>query len=156
MHKKIFAPFCWLSFFILFVSLNGCITYKPIQIKEIRSVEPVNNDFSSGKFILSLRVANPNNYPIKIKKYNLHAFLNNNDLGQVEVGEKIVLRKNSDEDYSLTFSPDVQKIMDVLPTLIFKGSGDVALKGSVKVKALFLSKSFDVDLKKRISAKDFR
>lgn len=156
MQKRTLFPFYFFLALLFSISINGCITYKPVSIKEIKSVELLNNDISSGKLSLSLRVANPNNYPIKIKKYDLHGYLNNQDLGPVLVDEKTVLKRNSEEDYRLTLSPDVEKILEVLPSLVFKGSGEIALKGSVKVKALFLSRKFNINLKKRVSARDFR
>lgn len=146
-----------LSIILLFcLTLNACISYKTVQIKEIKSVQPLNNDISSGKLIVNLRVANPNNYAIKVKKYNLHAFVDDTDLGQIEVGEKIVLPKNSDQEYKLTFAPDAAKIIGILPSLFLKGRAELALRGSVRIKASILSKKFEVDLKKKVSASDFR
>jgi LEA14-like dessication related protein len=139
-----------------FSPLTSCITYKPVLIKEIKSVKAYNNDISSGKITVNLSVSNPNNYAIKFKKYDLHAFLNNTDLGEVRIDEKLVLPKRSEKDYTITFAPDVSKIIGVLPSLYLKGSTEASLKGSVRVKALFLSKKFTVDLKKRVSSSDLR
>lgn len=155
MQNKTFIPIYYIILFFGF-TLKSCVTYKPVQVKEIRSMEPVGNDISSGKLIVNLRVVNPNNYRIKVKKYDLNAFVNNNNLGQIETGKKIVLKRNSDKEYRLTFTPDMNKIINMLPSLVLKGSGVVALKGNVKVKSLFLSRTFPVDLKKKISARDFR
>ena len=143
---------------ILFIalSINGCISYKAVQIKEIKSVQPFNNNLTSGKMVVNLRVENPNNYAIKVKKYNLHAFVNNTDLGEVKVDEKIVLPRKSDKDYSLTFATDMNKILGILPSLLLQGGGEAALKGSVRVKAFIVSKKFSVDLKKKVRASDFR
>jgi LEA14-like dessication related protein len=144
------------SFFVMAATLNSCITYKPVYIKEIKSVKAKNNDISTGKIVVNLSVSNPNNYAIKFKKYNLHAFLNNTDLGEVKIEDKIVLSKRSEKDYSIVVAPDVAKILGVLPSLYLKGNGEASLKGSVRVKALFLSRKFSVDLKKKISSSDFR
>ena len=149
-------PIC-ISVALLFtLSINGCISYKAVQIKEIKSVQPLNNNLSSGKMVVNLRVANPNNYSIKVKKYNLHAFVNNTDLGEIKVDEKIVLPKNSEQDYKLTFATDMNKIIGLIPSLFLQGGGEAALKGSVRIKALFLSKKFSVDLKKKVRASDFK
>ncbi|HYG37576.1 MAG TPA: LEA type 2 family protein [Cytophagales bacterium] len=156
MQNKTFIPL-YLSIILFFgFTLNGCITYKPVQIKEIQSIEPANNDILSGKLIVNLRVANPNNYPIKVKKYDLNAFVNNTNLGRIEAGKKIVLKGNSDRSYQLTFVPDMHQVINILPSLVLKGSGVVALKGNVRIKSLFLSRTFSVDLKKKVSARDFR
>jgi LEA14-like dessication related protein len=145
-----------ISFFVMITTLNSCITYKPVYIKEIKSVKAKNNDISTGKIVVNLSVSNPNNYAIKFKKYNIHAFVNNTDLGEVRIEDKIVLSKESEKDYTIVVTPDVAKILGVLPSLYLKGNGEASLKGSVKVKALFLSKTFPVDLKKKISASDLR
>jgi LEA14-like dessication related protein len=146
------------SIFLLGITglLNSCFTYKPVLIKEIKSVKAYNNDISTGKISVNLTVSNPNNYAIKFKKYNLHAFLNNTDLGEIKIDDKIVLSKKSEKDYTITFAPDVSKIIGSLPSLYLKGSGEASLKGSVRVKALLLSKRFNVDLKKRVSSSDLR
>ena len=141
---------------IFSLTFTCCITYKPVRITEIKSVEPADNNISTGRVVVNLRVVNPNNYAIKVKKYNLHAYLNDADLGEVKVAEKVVLKRNSDENYNLTFAPDAAKILDALPSILFKGRGEVALRGSVKIKAFILSKKFSVDLKKKVSAADFR
>lgn len=127
-----------------------------MELKEIKSVQLLNDDISAGKLVVDFRVVNPNNYPIKVKKYDIHAYVNDTDLGIVEAVEEITLPKNSDQDYQLTFTPDKAKILGLLPALLLMGSAEVSLKGNVKVGTSFLSKSFPVDIKRRVSAADFR
>lgn len=142
--------------FLLVWAMPGCISYKEVKLTQIRSVQLANNDLSSGKIVVVVSIQNPNNYAIKIKKYDLHAYANESDLGKVDVEEDIVIPKNSEQDHTITFKPDMAKILSILPSLYFAGSAEAAIRGTVKVKAMMLSKKFKVDLKKKISAADLQ
>lgn len=148
--------FKFILFLLLPFLLNSCISYEEVKLKEIKSVSLQNNDITSGKIVLVVNVVNPNNYDIHVKDYDLNAFVNNNDMGKVLVEETIVLPKNSDKDYTLTVKPDLSKVLGVLPSLYLAGSADAAIRGKVKVKAMMVSKTFDVNLQKKISTSDFR
>jgi len=145
-----------LFFIFFFTAFTSCISYKQVQLKEIKSVALLNNDIASGKIIAVVTIVNPNNYSIRIKKYDLNAYVNNNDMGKVEVEENIEIPGNSEQDYSLTFKPDISKIMGLLPSLFLTGVADASIKGTVRVNAFFISKDFNVDLNKRVSAQDFQ
>ena len=142
---------------LIFISIfQSCISYKEVKIEEIKSVRMKDDNFSSGKIVAILRINNPNNYAIKIKEYNLNASIDEMDMGKILVDEKIIIPSKSNDDYTLTFAPDVAKLLGILPGLLIKGSAEAGIKGNVKVKALIFSKRFNVDLKKKVSTSDFR
>ncbi len=149
---KIILMIRWTVVTCIFTS---CISYKPVTIDEIKSIGFKDNNMTSGKVQAVLKVNNPNNYSIKVKKYDLTAYINEQNMGKVLVDENIVIPKKTNQDYTLTFSPDLSKILGIIPVFLSKGSADAAIKGKVKVKALIFSKSFDVNLQKKVNASDF-
>jgi LEA14-like dessication related protein len=143
-------------YFLLACFFSSCVTYQEVKLKEIKSIAFQNDDITSGKIVVTVSVVNPNNYDIQVKEYDLNAFVNNNDMGKLVVEENIMFPKNSDQEYTFTVKPDLSKVLSLLPSLYLTGSADAAIRGKVKVKALFISKFFDVNLQKKISANDFQ
>ena len=146
----------YIGLILLIFICSSCISYQDVELKEIKSFGFQNNDISSGKIEVLLRVINPNNYNIKIKNYDLHAFVNNEDMGKIDVDENLVLLKKSDQDYKLTLKPNLGKILAILPSLYIAGSADAAIRGNVTAKASIISKTFDVNLQKKLSVSDFQ
>lgn len=105
---------------------------------------------------VKLRVSNPNTYKIKVKDYDLEGFVNGNSMGKVKVeGDKLVFPKKSEQDYVINLKPDVSKIISELPGLMLTKSAMIDIKGNVKVKALIFSRSFPINLQRKVTANDF-
>ena len=153
MKNKIYSV---LLFGMLGLGLNSCITYKDIRATEIKSITPTSLTFSEVKIKIELGIENPNNYSITLKKQNVRAFINGNDVGKIKIEEMIKLPRKSNQIYTLTLVPEAAKVISALPSIMIAGSAEAALKGSIRVKAGWLPKTIPIDLKKKISLDDFQ
>lgn len=142
--------------FLFLIGLNSCITYKDIRATEIKSITPTSLTFSEVKIKIELGIENPNSYNIALKKQNVRAYINGNDVGEIRIEEMLKLPRKSNQIYTLTLVPDAAKVVSALPSIMIAGSAEAALKGSIRVKAGWLPKTIAIDLKKKISLDDFQ
>lgn len=139
------------------ICCNACMTYKDIRATEIKSIKPISLTFTEVKIRVELGIENPNNYAITLKKQDVRAFINGNDVGEVRIEEELRLPRKSNQVYMLTLVPNAQKVVAALPSVMMKGSAEAALKGNIKVKAgWWITKRIEVDLKKKISMDDLQ
>jgi LEA14-like dessication related protein len=142
-------------FICLLLFLNSCVSYKPIQFNGLNDVS-----FSEGNscepMCVSVSVYNPNNFKIIIKKANVQATINKNDLGRITVKEKYSLPplKNTELRFAVntTKSNLASSLLKSLNILLGKKIY-LQLDGKVKVKAYGLGvkvpveESFELDYK---------
>ena len=142
-------------FICLLLFLNSCVSYKPIQFNGLNDVS-----FSEGNscepMCVSISVYNPNTFKIAIKKANILATINKNDLGRITVKEKYSLPplKNTELRFAVntTKSNLATSLLKSLNILLGKKIY-LQLDGTVKVKAYGLGikvpveESFELDYK---------
>jgi len=142
-------------FICLLLFLNSCVSYKPIQFNGLNDVS-----FSEGNscepMCVSISVYNPNTFKIAIKKANVLATINKNDLGRITVKEKYSLPplKNTELRFAVntTKSNLASSLLKSLNILLGKKIY-LQLDGKVKVKAYGLGvkvpveESFELDYK---------
>jgi LEA14-like dessication related protein len=142
-------------FICLLLFLNSCVSYKPIQFNGLNDVS-----FSEGNscepMCVSISVYNPNTFKIAIKKANVLATINKNDLGRITVKEKYSLPplKNTELRFAVntTKSNLATSLLKSLNILLGKKIY-LQLDGKVKVKAYGLGikvpveESFELDYK---------
>ena len=142
-------------FICLLLFLNSCVSYKPIQFNGLNDVS-----FSEGNscepMCVSISVYNPNTFKIAIKKANVLATINKNDLGRIMVKEKYSLQplKNTELRFAVntTKSNLATSLLKSLNILLGKKIY-LQLDGKVKVKAYGLGikipveESFELDYK---------
>ncbi len=141
---------------MIFFLMQSCISYKPVDLKAIESVNFNGVSGGTASVNVVVRINNPNNYKIKIKKYDLHTFLNEKDMGAVNISDKIVFPKKSEQSYSLNISADISQLIGSLPGLLFTNTVLVGLKGELTVGAKIFSKKYPIDLKQTVSTKDIK
>ena len=69
------------------IFLQGCMSYKPVTLETIESVNFKGISQGTASVNVVVRIKNPNNYKIKIKKYDLHTFLDEKDMGPVNISD---------------------------------------------------------------------
>jgi len=152
---KFFLHFKTLLFIIIigitFVSCN----YKDVEIANIEKIKL--GKIKSNYISLDTRILinNPNNYKIKIKKYNLDVVVNKQNFKMVEADANIIIPKK----YNGTISvPITMKSKDLLNfrtiTTMYKlftsKKVDVETHGTISIKFLFFSKKIKINEKKTI------
>ena len=145
---------CMPRFFLLFLLfLTSCNLESPriTSVKSIRLHE-LSND--GAKVKIGIVVSNPNKHTIKIRGGRLEVFVNNSDIGTIDIPDTIELPKNSEELYYLHLQTNYSQIINSLPgfiTMFTRKSAEVRVQGQIKAGAYFLRKTFPINVTQNIS-----
>lgn len=144
----------WIALMGILMSVNlvGCKLYQP----EIRGVESVNmnRDKEAGKGQLAVevgvRVFNPNNYKVALKRYDLEFYLNGKSVGNSKSKEKIKMKGNEESIVHFTVNTTTKKLSSAmlwagLSGLTSGGKLKLKVKGTARGKAHGFGKNFQVD-----------
>jgi len=152
---RFFSHLKILLFIILIgITFTSC-TYKDIEVVNIENVKlgKIKSDYIS--LDTKVRINNPNNYKIKIAKYDLDIIVNKQSFKLAETNADIIIPKK----YKGTVSvPVTMKSKDVLSfrtiatmyKLFTSKKLDIEANGTVNIKFLFFSKKIKVNEKKSI------
>lgn len=143
-------------YFLTFIfGVSSCICVKPVEVKSFESVNLIERTNNHVKMQVVLRIDNPNNYKIKLKKYDLEALINNRSMGKLGLRDKVVIPKRCEGSYTFNLDADITPLMAALPMIMLTRSATVALKGTVTAKVFLVRRKINIDVKERVSAKDF-
>jgi LEA14-like dessication related protein len=109
---------------------------------------------TSAQVVLNVKIKNPNNYRLLIKKIDLDASLNKKLIGKINHTEKLSIPKKSENIYPIRLKADMTQLQKLVPSLIFSGAALVNVKGKVKGKALLIPKTIDIDINQKVGKKD--
>ena len=101
-----------------------------------------------------MKVNNPNNYNIKIKKSALDVFVNGSKVGRTKMKNNIVLKKNHQDVYPLYLSLSEKELKSSALSSIgsfLKGSMKVRIKGDIKAKVYGVGKKFPIDIEEPVN-----
>ena len=146
--------FVALTSIVLFTS---CITYEDVEFLGIDDykIDQVNSE--KVQITLKMKLKNPNNYNIKVKKSEFDLFLNGKKLGKTKMKHDIKLKKNYTQLHDVVFESNMKDISKGLMSslgMLFGGSSKLRIKGELKAKAFGIGKKFDVDFSQDIKASD--
>lgn len=134
---------------------SGCLI-RP-QVPEFQGLSDFrinrDNPDKSLQVQVAARMLNTNRFPIKIKAYSLDVLLNGTMMGHADSKLKQVLGKDSSTDLRIGVKSSVNEIFSSTFSLLAglgKPTIKIRIKGTVKVKARGISKSFPVDVEKEI------
>ena len=131
-----------------FIILSGCYTIKEVKIGNVSKVElkGMNNNVVS--FDLTLPIENPNNLRVKVKVEDLKVMLGNKELGTVKQMDKIVIARNSKQEYTIRIAVEITDPQGGMNSAFSFFSGrqpDIRLTGKVKASAFFYRKTFELN-----------
>jgi LEA14-like dessication related protein len=143
-------------FFIILIGITfSSCSYKDVEVVKVDNIKlgKVKSDIVS--FNANIHIKNPNNYKIKVSKYDLDIKVNKQSFKMVEPEADILIPKRYDGNISV---PLTMKSKDILSfrtiTTLYKlftsKKIELGAKGSVSIKFLFFSKKIKVDEKKTI------
>ncbi|MDG2343896.1 MAG: LEA type 2 family protein [Flavobacteriales bacterium] len=143
--------------FVLTICLSSCISYKPVEFKGLNNVA-FSEDKSCSPMCVSVSVYNPNKFKISIKKANILAFVNSNELGDISVREKSVLPalETSELRFAIntTKSNLAKSLFKSLDVLLGKKM-HLKLDGKLKVKAFGIGVKIPVEESYELDYKSF-
>lgn len=139
------------AFFMLFTS---CLTYEDIDFKGIDDVKV--NEFSQKGIDVEImaNIYNPNNYNIKIVDSDLDFYLGNTKVGRGTIDKNITIKKKLEKSYTFRLKADpgqMQMGITNILQMLFTQTATVGVKGTIKVRAMGVSKTIPVDFKEKIA-----
>jgi LEA14-like dessication related protein len=139
-------------FCFIFIGLSSCSLFKDIKINAVKDISP---SIENKAIIIntSVEVKNPNFYRVAIKSTDLQVFLDDKELGNIELLDKVLFKKKTTDTYALKLK---MKLVDgALFTIlrnVFKKEVTLTFKGKIKGAALGIPKSITINETKTIDA----
>ena len=136
---------------MLFI-FSSCSLFKDLQISNIQDISPT---FENKTVVLntSIEVKNNNFYNVSVKGSDLLISIENKELGNIELLEKVVFKRKSTGTYPFKFK---LKLADgALFTIlrnVFKKEVTLAFKGKIKGAAFGIPKHITINETKTIDA----
>ena len=136
------------------VFLTSCFDYEDVDFKGVQNIEL--EDRSGGIITLrmDMKVNNPNNYNIKIKKSSLDVFVNGSKVGKTKMKNNIVLKKNHQDVYPLYLTLSEKELKSSALSSIgslLTGRMKVRIKGEIKAKVYGVGKKVPIDLEESVN-----
>jgi LEA14-like dessication related protein len=145
---------------MVFVSLlflmQACSISAPL-ITDVKSVDLKNTEKGTKGMEVAFRIKNPNAFALKVKRFDFEISINKKPIGKAYSVRKIKIAKHSEAYYPILLETDIDQAKTLLTGFgsLFQGKTEVAMTGSVKAVAGFLSKKFKAEVKAKINLKDF-
>lgn len=134
----------------LFIVLESCKPVQPLEFQGVESVNFLGMESGNANLQIKLKIKNPNNFKIKVKRYDLEGLVNNQSLGKIDVKKKIVIEKKSEQSYEVELSAPTSRLFALAPTLMMNKNVMLNLRGSLRAKAYGISKKFEIDIKEKV------
>lgn len=144
---------------ILLASFTSCIDYKDVEFLGITDYSLTKLDSDEVKISLKMKIKNPNNYTIKVKKSDFDLFLNGKELGKTIMLNDIKLEKNRSQIHDVVFESNLKDISSGIFSslgILLGGKSTLRIKGELKARAFGIGKKFKVDFSQDIKASDFK
>ena len=136
------------------VFLTSCFDYEDVEFKGVQNIGLEGRSGGNITVRIDMKVSNPNNYNIKIKKSSLDVFVNSSKVGKTKMKNDVVLKKNHQDVYPLhlTFSEKELK-SSALASIgsLLTGSMKIRIKGDVKTKVYGIGKKFPIDVEEQVN-----
>ena len=139
---------------ISFVFLTSCFDYEDVEFKGVQNVALEGRSEGNITLRIDMKVNNPNNYNLKIKKSSLDIFVNGVKIGKTKMKNNIVLKKNQQDEYPLYLTLSEKELKgSALSTIgsFLKGSMKVRIKGDIKAKVYGVGKKFPIDIEEPVN-----
>ncbi|MCF6365370.1 MAG: LEA type 2 family protein [Bacteroidales bacterium] len=152
MRKKIKSTY--LLVIILF-GLLSCNT-KDVNIGDIKDVKlgGINSDNIS--LNITVPISNPNNFKIKIKKYNLTLKINNQTFKLIENNKNIVISRKFNGTISFPIKLKSEKLFNLktvktLYQLFSSKKAEIEIIGTIKIKVMCIPKKIQIKEKRTVN-----
>ena len=119
------------------VFLTSCFDYEDVEFKGVQNIGLEGRSGGNITVRIDMKVNNPNNYNIKIKKSSLDVFVNGSKIGKTKIKNDITLKKNRQDVYSLYLTLSEKDLKgSALASIrsLLTGSMKIRIKGDIKAK----------------------
>lgn len=132
----------------MIAGLTSC-NYDNVEVTEVAGVKIHKLDAKGIEFTASLRVVNPNGYPIKVTATNADLFLEGREAGKAELLQRITIPANSNSLVDAHVRTDFHEgSLSLLPLVLgaaVKKKVNLRVMGKVRAKSFLIGKNFDFD-----------
>ena len=142
-----------ITLFSIFL-FTSCFDYKEVEFKGVQNFGLEGRSEGNITVRIDLKVNNPNNYNIKIKRSSLDIFVNGVKVGKTKMKNNIVLKKNQQDVYPLYLTLSEKQLKGSALSSIgsfLKGSMKLRLKGDIKAKVYGVGKKFPIDIEEPVN-----
>jgi LEA14-like dessication related protein len=140
---------------LISVSLFSCGSIKPLDVKKIENVKLNNFSKNSASFDITLKVENPNGYRFKLVDNNLDLVINQIELGQAKIKNRVVIPRKSEQSYTFTVEANFSRLaIASIPSLInmLKSKEvEMKLKGDVRVRTMGIGKTIPIEIVEKVN-----
>ena len=143
-----------LAIFLLFCSMSGCnLFYEDVELHGVKSAHVKRVTSKSVELDLMVHMTNPNNFDITIIDSDLEAYADTLKIGNAKINKEIVIPANSSADYHTpvlaTFDEHFANNLGSFVRIALSGPIEIDVKGEIKGKALFLTKTIEIDIREK-------
>ena len=136
------------------VFLTSCFDYEEVEFKGVKNIGLEGRSGGNITVRIDMKVNNPNNYNIKIKKSSLDVFVNGSKVGKTKMKNDVVLKKNRQDVYSMYLTLGEKELKgSALSSIgsLLTGSMKVRIKGDIKAKVYGVGKKFPIDVEEPVN-----
>ncbi len=132
--------------------LGGCLSYREVTLREVRSVDVHEFTDKGVAFTVEAVIDNPNNYRIKARDPEVDLYLNGQRIGAATLDSTVVLDRRSARSYAvhLHARPDNDAFMTTLLLAALSGRTIVGAKGTVVGQAGPFRHRFPFELEQEV------
>ena len=133
---------------------TSCFDYEDVEFQGVQNFGIEDRTDGNITVRIDLKVNNPNNYNIKIKKTSLDVFVNGAEVGKTKMKNNIVLKKNHQDVYPLYLTLSEKELKGSALSSIgsfLRGSMKIRVKGDIKAKVYGVGKKFPIDIEEPVN-----
>ncbi|MES2627580.1 MAG: LEA type 2 family protein [Bacteroidota bacterium] len=138
-----------LPFLFAIIFLPSCLSLKPVTTDQVENITINSASAEMIEVTLTLKINNPNRFAITVKKIDLNVEVSGLKLGKILVEDKVRIPASSITSQSFKFKTPLSSLgMAAIPAalaLATKSEVQIHAEGSIRAKALLVSKSFAVN-----------
>jgi LEA14-like dessication related protein len=148
---NLFSVFCF-----CFLFLTSCFSYKEVELTGINNLKVNKVGDKEVEIQAGIKINNPNNYKIKVKKIEVDLLVNDVNVGKLNLSKKVVLPRKSDQVQDFTVNTQLSNLIAAMPSLLMGGDITLKMQGYMKGKAFFISKKFPIEVQQKVSSRDLK
>ena len=142
----------------IFVLLIASCNVQDVELVKVNGYNIGCIDQNEIQLTLNMKIDNPNNFNIKVKKTNLNLFVSGSDAGKIKLYDKVIILKKSETDYDFVLIANQQQVSKAIIQagigIALTGKINIQVKGWIKGKVYGIGKKIDIDEKQSLSVKD--
>jgi LEA14-like dessication related protein len=141
--------------FILSLGLKSCAEFKEVEVTQIGQVKIIKVSDKGIEMEIGVKIKNPNAYGFTIYRSSFNVTLAGTDLGTARLDKKVKIKGNSEDMHVFHIVAGVDKLMSGglggIFGLLAKKSGELQIKGNLKVGKFLIRKSIPIERKQRVN-----